>query len=376
MIRCAIVPPVPVPYREELFTRLAARPELELQLIYQAGAQGSWDQAPGWFPDAHAYPARHLAPLHLARPGRSPVTWPRGLEAALSAFDPAVVVVSEFGPATLRCLAWARPRGRAVVVLTEVTSAGQRTLSRAQRLVHRTLARRVDGFIAVSSAARERLLALGADPARVSVSLQAAQEAQLRAAVAARRPVEAEPAVVLAVARLVPDKQLATLIDAFADARVPAERASLRIVGGGPLERELRELARRRGGNVELTGAVGAGELPAHYAAAGAFVLPSRYEPFGVALREAVIAGLPVVCSTAVGAAADLARDGDNAILFAPDDRAALSAALARVGGDPQLRRRMGAASGALAAQHTLAEDVESFAARISAAAAAARARR
>ncbi|MHB1858974.1 MAG: glycosyltransferase family 4 protein [Solirubrobacteraceae bacterium] len=376
MLRCAIVPPVPVPYREELFERLAARGELELQVIYQAGSQASWDQARGWFPELHRYPSRQLRSRHLARPGRSPVTWPRRLEAALSAFDPAVVVVSEFGPATLRCLAWARPRRRAVVVLTEVTREGARSLARPQRIVHRALARRVDGFIAVSSAARDRVIALGVAPDSVSVSLQAVAETALLAAAAARRPVQEQPPRLLSVARLVADKQLGTLIEAFGDACLAPSHASLQIVGGGPLEGELRALAQRRGLPVDFGGAVSAAELPARYAHASAFVLPSRYEPFGVSLREAVLAGLPVICSSAVGAAADLARDGENAIVLAPGDRAALAEALARVCREPELRARMGAASRALAERHTLARDVEAFVQRVSSAAQAVPARR
>src|ERR1700739_44946 len=50
MLACAIVPPVPVPYREPLFQRLARRPELAIRVIYQAASQPSWDQAAGWFP--------------------------------------------------------------------------------------------------------------------------------------------------------------------------------------------------------------------------------------------------------------------------------------------------------------------------------------
>ena len=140
MLACAIVPPVPVPYREPLFQRLARRPELAIRVIYQAASQPSWDQAAGWFPADHGYDAEHLRPLHIARRGRSPITWPRGLEGALSRFDPDVVVVSEFGPATLRALAWCRARRRALVVLSEVTIAAQRTLGMPQRRLHRLLA--------------------------------------------------------------------------------------------------------------------------------------------------------------------------------------------------------------------------------------------
>ena len=110
--------------------------------------------------------------------------------------------------------------------------------------------------------------------------------------------------------------------------------------------------------------------LVQRFAQAGVFVLPSLYEPFGVALREAVVAGLPVVCSTAVGAAGDLALCGGNAILVAPGDVGALSEALARVCRDAALREAMASASVRVARQHRLQDDVEAFAAMIRQAAA------
>lgn len=376
MFTCAIVPPVAVPYREPLFTRLAAAPELRVRVIYQAASQRSWDQAQGWFPSEHSYDTEHLRPFQIPRKGRSPITWPRGLERALSRFDPDVVVASEFGPATLRALAWCRIRRRALVILSEVTSDAQRTLSTPQRQLHRLLARHVDGLIAVSSAARDRLRELGAPPQRLTVSLQPVDEDALRAAVAKRERREPGPVMVLTVARLVPDKGLQTLIDAFAAASLDEQEASLCIVGGGPLQEPLRERAQTLGVPVRFAGALASSELPALYAQADLFVLPSLYEPFGVALREAVVAGLPVVCSTAVGAADDLAHAGQNAILVAPGDVDGLARALGRTSRDSALRAEMGAASETIAKRHTLRQDVDAFAAMVIQAAAAARARR
>jgi glycosyltransferase involved in cell wall biosynthesis len=374
MLRCAIVPPVPVPYREALFERLSARHDLRVRVIYQAAGQPSWDQKLGWFPADHGYDAVNLAPRQFARPGRSPITWPRGLERELARFDPDVVVVSEFGPASLRALAWCRARRRAIVLLTEVTAAVEASLPAPQRLLHRLLAQHVDGLIAVSSAARERLLALGADPEAVSLSMQPVDEDALLAAAPSRGSQRSAPVEVLTVARLVADKDLGALIYAFAAAGLGEQEARLSILGGGPLERELRARAQALGVPVRLLGALPAAELPARYAAADVFVLGSRFEPFGVALREAVVAGLPVICSTAVGAAADLAHEGANALLVAPGDLGALAHALLRLCRDPALRQQMGAQSRRIAEQHPLRADVEAFAAAIRKAAPAARA--
>jgi phosphatidylinositol alpha-1,6-mannosyltransferase len=387
MLRCAIVPPVPVPYREPLFERLAGRPDLLVRVIYQAAVQPSWDQSRGWFPANHGYDAVDLAPRQIARSGRSPITWPRGLERELSRFGPDVVVVSEFGPASLRALAWCRARRRAIVLLTEVTAEVQASLPAAQRMLHRLLVRHVDGLIAVSSAARERLLVLGAAPEAVALSMQPVDEDALLAAACRRRSgapaaadeprlEESAPVQVLTVARLVPDKDVGLLIEAFAAAGLREQEAFLSIVGGGPLEEQLRARARALGVPARFLGALPATELPGRYAAADIFALSSRFEPFGVALREAVVAGLPVVCSTAVGAAADLAHEGANAMLLAPGDLDALAHALSRLCREPALRQQMGAESRRIAVRHPLQTDVESFAAAIRQAAPAARAAR
>lgn len=365
---------MPVPYREPLFERLSARRELAIEVIYQAGAQRSWDQAEGWFPQDHRYRASHLDAREVRRPGRSPITWSKGLERALQRFAPDVVVVSEFGPATLRALAWCRARRRALVVLTEVTRDVERTLSAPQRLLHRRLARSVDGLIAVSTAAQSRLLALGVDKSRVTVSLQPIDEDALRAA--AGGVARAGRVEVLTVARLVEDKAVDVLLQAFAKAGLASKQARLTVAGGGPLLPRLRQLAHELNVDARFLGALPASELPPLYAQADVFVLPSRYEPFGVALREAVVAGLPVICSSAVGAAADLADPGENAIIVAPDDIVGLAYALSSLCGEPERRAALADASKRLAAAHPLDVDVDAFAGAVSRAGQAACARR
>lgn len=63
----------------------------------------------------------------------------------------------------------------------------------------------------------------------------------------------------------------------------------------------------------------------------GAFILPSRYEPWGVVLAEALASGLPAVCSTAVGAGVELLHPHSNGWLVPPGDPRALATALRRI---------------------------------------------
>jgi len=101
---------------------------------------------------------------------------------------------------------------------------------------------------------------------------------------------------------------------------------------------------------VHWHGAAGAEALPAHYAHADVFVLPSLFEGYGMVLAEALAHGLPVVASD-TGAAAQLLAGGAG-LLVPPGDAAALRAALACVLSEPARRESLGQA--ALAARARL----------------------
>ncbi|HEY1517209.1 MAG TPA: glycosyltransferase family 4 protein [Solirubrobacteraceae bacterium] len=349
-LRCAIVPPTPVPYREPLFRALHERDELEIRVIYQSAGQPSWDVPPEWFPSEHPYPAIHLRSWQRQRAGRTPVIWPRGLERELRATDPDCVVVSEYGPASLRAFAWCRRHRRAYVIFTECTPGIDPLLPDWQLRLHRWLGGRADGLIAASSAARARLLAFGAPDERIAVALQAADVEPFRATAADVTPAASDhrPVRIISAGRLVPDKNFGLLIEAFAQAGLTPAQAQLEIAGGGFLEGELKQLAGRLGVPVRFHGHLPPEDLPGFYATAGAYALISSYEPFGVAVREAAAAGLPIICAKTAGAAGDVAIDGRNALLVNPYSVEDVAGALERIVSDPELRRRMGAESRAI----------------------------
>lgn len=397
LLRVAVLPPAPAAYREPLFEALAARADIDLRVIYQSRAPVSWEGAPGFFPTEHRYPAVHLRARQRGRPGRSPIVVPAGVEAALRAADPDVVISVEYGAATLRALAWCRLHHRAFVIFSDCTPEIDRLLSPGQLTLHRLLARHADHMIAVSSAGRARLESFGVGPERISLAPQQGDLEPIRAAAAAARargdgtvaPVAGDgptgaagdgptgaagdgpsgaagdgpaPLVVASAGRLVPDKNFAALITAAAVADPDGERLRLRIAGTGFEEPALRALAAERGVAVEFLGAVPPAAMSDFYARAGAFALVSTFEPFGVVVREAVAAGLPIVCSRRAGAAGDVAVEGRNAILVDPEDVGEIAAALARLAGDRELRAALAAGSLSIDAANAGA-DVEAFAA-------------
>jgi glycosyltransferase involved in cell wall biosynthesis len=145
----------------------------------------------------------------------------------------------------------------------------------------------------------------------------------------------------LFVGRLVEQKGvmlLARALERLSDASV-----RLVVVGAGPLERELRSMADRL--PIHLVGPAGKDALASVYASADVFVLPSRSEPWGLVVNEAMASGLPCVVSDAVGCREDLITPEQTGLVFASGDLGALVAAVARLAADPAMRRRIGVAA-------------------------------
>ena len=145
---------------------------------------------------------------------------------------------------------------------------------------------------------------------------------------------------VLGVGRLVPQKGFDVLIDAFG----AEELAELNlVVAGDGFERDrLRTRALERGidSRVRFVGAVGRARVARLMRGARVLALPSRGEPFGIALLEAMAAGVPAV-ATAAGGIPEFARNGVNALLVPPGDAKALAKAIARLAVEPELRDRL-----------------------------------
>jgi len=94
---------------------------------------------------------------------------------------------------------------------------------------------------------------------------------------------------------------------------------------------------------IHFTGWLTPQQMEEWYRAADILVVPSWYEPFGMVVLEGMIHGLAVAAS-AVGGPAEILRDGETGMLFAPCDASALAQSILRLTNDPELRLRIAAA--------------------------------
>lgn len=157
--------------------------------------------------------------------------------------------------------------------------------------------------------------------------------------------------VFLNVGRLDPQKGQADLIEAFAGIAAKRSDTHLVIVGRGPLERALAEQASRLGVGSLLSLPGTFDRIGPVLAMADAFVFPSYFEGFGIALLEAMFKGVPCIASR-IPAIQELVADGETAILTEPGGVGELTRAMSCMREDAELRSRLAIAATA----HTEAE--------------------
>jgi len=149
--------------------------------------------------------------------------------------------------------------------------------------------------------------------------------------------------VVLLVGRLAPQKDIPTLFRAGERLARHGKKVAIVLAGGGPLRRELQDLAVRLNvaDQIVWLGPVPLSRLRGWYHAADVTVLPSRYEGFGRVIAESYLAGTPVIV-TPVVSARELVVDGETGFIVPFGDVVSLADRLEYMIADPRAAEEMG----------------------------------
>jgi glycosyltransferase involved in cell wall biosynthesis len=368
VVRIAVLNSHPIQYFAPLYAYLNATPDLEVTALYlsdssiRGGKDVEFDRDVRWDIDLLAgYPAIFLgtgahrrqpggfwsllAPevWHELRSGRYDVLWLHGHNYAAS-----LIALAAAKTARLRILMRGEthldlPRGRVKAAL--------------RRPMIGTVYHFCDRFLAIGSANADFYRAMGVPEDKIfsvpyavdnerfmkAARIDAAQKANIRT----RYNAPTDRPVVLYAAKFTHRKRPLDLLKAAHLLQSQTQTPfTIIMAGSGELEFELRDYCRSHAlGNVVFTGFINQAELPSLYGASDIFVLPSEHEPWGLAVNEAMCAGLPIVVSREVGCVADLVADHVNGFTPAAGDIEGLTAALRRLIDDDKLRRRQGDAS-------------------------------
>lgn len=302
--------------------------EQEVLALGPPGPACDWLAAAGV--RVHGLPRRvHGGPLMLLR-----------LTARLRRLRPDLVQTHGEGGALWGILA-ARLAGIRRVAALVYQSAPVR---RDKMLAMRALLRRADAVIAGSQAIRTHVVTdLAVPPGKVRLIPCGIDTTPFAAIAAPVRDLTAGRPVLVSVGRLVARKGHATLLAAL---RLLLDRHGLRcdllLAGDGPQRSALASLAAELGiqDRVRFLGIVH--PTPPLLAQADLFVFPSLAEPQGLAVLEAMAAGVPVVASR-VGGIPDMIDDGASGVLVPPGDPEALAGAVAGLIDDRAARAALAA---------------------------------
>ncbi|MBV8780053.1 MAG: glycosyltransferase family 4 protein [Phycisphaerae bacterium] len=263
----------------------------------------------------------------------------------------AIVMMGYNDLGRVRILRWCHRHGVRRLLFGDSNIRGDRA-SGVKKLVKQSLLHRVlawcDGVLVCGSLGKEYFEEYGADSDRIFYfpyepdyeQIQGITPGEMRA-VAEQFHISSDHRYLIYSGRLAQAKRVDLLIDAFA--RIAHQRPlwNLIIVGDGPLRESLQprvpvDLRSR----VIWTGFLGDQRIiSALYRLGDVLVLPSDYEPWGLVINEATAAGMAIVASDVVGAAAELVRDGINGRIFSHGSMDGLSKALLAMTDAQQIER-------------------------------------
>jgi glycosyltransferase involved in cell wall biosynthesis len=212
--------------------------------------------------------------------------------------------------------------------------------------LHRALAGRARRVYCVSDAIRRELDDAGvrcrSETRYLGIDLERySRPPRTKTTASASLPDVAGKTVVTCIAHAVPVKGVEYFVRALPAVLAAQPNVHFLHVGGGPLQPALLELASKLGVRAHIDFLGVRNDVEAILAASAIMVLPSLSEGLGLAMVEAMAAGVPVVAS-AVGGIGEVLTDGKMGLLAPPSNASDLAAAIGRLARDPEWRAKLG----------------------------------
>lgn len=322
--RVVICTETPTPYQVGRFNAIAQRNNLDFEawFLRRRESDRSWQVDEGEW----AFVGRYLKPDAGLRPG---------LKTALDEFRrfvPDLTITGYADAFSLLVAATARTLGSRIAYRVVANYPSVVHTPGWKQLIKRFLFRAADGAEVPGDHARDAAERYGFPVNRIVQSTQSIDVAHYSRALdvgpvqraVRQRELGLHGCVFVYVGRLLKWKGLDDLLAAYRQIRKEGFDASLLLVGDGADEKYYRATSSHCEG-VVFVGFIQPNELPSYYALGDVFVFPSYGEVHGLAVDEAMSAGLPVIASDAVDGIRDRVVDGESGYLVPPRDPIRLS---------------------------------------------------
>lgn len=351
-IKLTVLVTHPIQYYVPVYRELARRQDLDFTVLYQTrvGVDRYFDRGFGrdveWdIPLLDGYRWRTLS----SRTRIGGVQWT--VIHALWQRRADVLLLHGYNTATnLLALGMAKLLGTRVLMRGDTRISPHHRSRGLRTWCKRRILNLLDGCVSIGSLNADYYLAMGVPKQKIHFAPfcvdndafdSGARYGTLRADQRAAVDIAPDALVILFAAKLIPRKRAMDLLQAVTQLVSKHPRTVLAIAGSGPEETNLREAAAASGKHVRFVGFKNQSEMPALLAAADVFVLPAANEPWGLAINEAMAAGLPVIVSDDVGAAPDLVAGMHSGVVYPVGDVVQLRDALDALLNSDLLRKSM-----------------------------------
>lgn len=350
-VKLVVLTEIVSPYRIPVFNALAAREDIELQVIFLAETdptQREWKV----YKEEIKFPYLVLPSWRRRYRGRN-ILLNRGLSAVLKQLAPDVMLCGGYNYlASWQALAWARKNRVPFLAWIESTSRDARSNHRWIELFKKKFISRCDAFVVPGKSSTEYVQSFNISPANIFVAPNAVdiayfsqKSAEARAAEHLYRQKLGLPErFFLYVGRLVKEKGVFDLLTAYG--RLPHKirnETGIVFVGNGPARHELmRQASEISCGIVKFPGFVQREDMPFYYGLAEACLLPTYSDPWGLVVNEAMACGLPIIITDVAGCVADLVEDQWNGLIVPSRRPSQLTAAMQRIADSSDARFAMG----------------------------------
>lgn len=352
--RLTLLTEIIAPYRIPVFNALASQEDLALHVVFLAETDLGMRQ---W----HVYKneiefSHEVLPSQRWAFGKRRVLINRGVGEALSRSSPDAVLCGGYNYlASWQALHWARFRKTPFLIWIESTAGDQRSGAPLVESLKRYFVRGCSGAVVPGKSSFQYAQSLGFEtskifyaPNAVDNDLFASRARAARENISSRSSKQLPSRYFLFTGRLVKEKGIFDLLEAYGKLSMQARKAiGLVFVGDGPERAALMRAATQiRGANIQFHGFVHREELGFYYGLADAFILPTHTDTWGLVVNEAMACQLPIILSSVAGCAADLVTDGWNGRVIQPRDVPSLAAAMQELAESSQQRDIMGQRSG------------------------------
>jgi glycosyltransferase involved in cell wall biosynthesis len=322
---------VPSPYQRDLFEALAAREDIELSVYYmEAGS-----------PDS-PWPEKPVRPFEQIMPGfwvpfggaRGHVNW--GLP---DVSEPHIIVLSSFTSLTGQWLMRGALRRKRWLFWGERLQRNFGIKERIQRQLVAPISQ-ASGIVGIGRAAEEDYRRRFPNLSHFCIPYHC----DLSAFFAVRRcPQARAPVRFLFCGQMIERKGVDLLLLAFDRLVTRGLDARLLLVGReAELPQFLSNVSPVTRSKISYEGFQPPEHLPEYFGRSDVFVLPSRYDGWGVVINQALAAGLPIITSNAVGAGLDLVENGINGLHVTANDVDSLYRSMEMLALNPEVARQWG----------------------------------